>query len=242
MKSYSSQIKKQIEEMKAGAVITPDLFSGAWSRNAITRTLSRLNKEGLISRIKKGVYTKTEETRFGTLSATTIEILANEIESDDNKCFGGLFLYNNLGLTTQVPNVIEVLNNKSSYLQDLKSTKVRYVKTRPRIEKATKPYIILLEVIKNLSNIPDSDIDHIFNWIKSKAEKLNQQELKKLYNISLDYPPRVRAILGCLLSSKQNELSDKIWKTLNVNSTYKVGAMGNYLNDPKKWRLKIEAA
>lgn len=242
MKSYSSEIKKKIENMKSGAVITANSFPSSWPRNAVTRTLSRLNEEGLITRVKKGVYSKTKKTRFGNVSATSIEIIANEIKNDDNKCFGGLFLYNNLGLTTQVPKVIEILNNKSSYVQDLNSIKIRYVKIRPRIEKSTKPYITLLEVFKNLGDIPDSSVGHIYKWVNKKIDELEEKELKKLYKISLDYPPRVRAMLGCLLSIREKTLSEKIRKTLNVNSSYRVGSIVNYLENVDLWRLKNEAA
>jgi len=242
MKSYSSEIKKQIENMKSGAVITANSFPASWPRNAVTRTLSRLNEDGVITRVKKGVYSKIKKTRFGNVSATSIEIIANEVKSDDNKCFGGLFLYNNLGLTTQVPRVIEILNNKSSYVQDLNSIKIRYVKIRPRIEKGTKSYIILLEVFKNLGDIPDSSVGHIYKWINKKIDEFEEKELKKLYKISLDYPPRVRAMLGCLLAIREKILSEKIRKTLNVNSSYRVGSIVNYLKNVDLWRLKNEAA
>jgi hypothetical protein len=242
MKSYSFQIKKKVEEMKAGVVVIPDSFPLSWPRNAVTRALSRLNKEGLITRIKKGVYTKTKETRFGNVSATAIEIIANEIKNNDNKCFGGLFLYNNLGLTTQVPKIIEILNNKSSYIQELKTVQIRYVKIRPRIEKRTKQYILLLEVFKNLNRIPDSDVEHILKWINKKLDSIDKKGMNKLYKISLDYPPRVRAMLGCLLSIKEKAISEKIKKTLNVNSSYKVGSIVNYLQHIEQWRLKNEVA
>ena len=238
----TSEMRATIEAMPAGSVITIGTFSEGWSRGSITRALSRLCLEGLIARMKKGVYSKTKETRFGKLTSTPLEVMAEEVKRDHSKCFGGLFLFNNLGLTTQVPRVIEILNNKSSYTSKIGSTEIRYVRIRPKINKNNKKYISLLEVLKNSRTIPDSNIQKTYDWIVNELMTFDEKEKRKIVEISFDYPPSVRALLGSIFESKNEVLSSQLRKTLNENSTYKVGTIATFLKNTKKWRLKIEAS
>lgn len=239
--NYTDSIRRKIIEMRSGAVITANTFPSRWPRTAVLRALSRLSKDGLIERVKKGVYSKVKETRFGRVQSTPLEILSKEVTEDENKCFGGLFLFNNLGLTTQVPSVIEILNNKSSYVAGLGETTVRYVRIRPLINKKTKRFVRILEVIKESKKIPDSNIEKTLSWILKEIQKMSESELKGLTKLSFDYPPRVRAILGSILQEyKKTRLVDKLENTLNKNSSYKVGRIAYLLKNAKAWRLKSE--
>lgn len=238
-RSYAEIIRNKIEEMSSGSVITIDSFPSQWPRNVITRSLSRLTKEGIIERVKKGIYSKTKQTKFGKVISSPLEILAKEIEQDESKCFGGLFLFNNLGLTTQVPNVVEILNNKSSYKVKLGETNIRYVRIRPKITKSSNKYIIFLEVLKNSKIIPDASVIHTFEWINRELKKLSEKNLNELIKISLDYPPRVRALLGSLfMGLKKSNFAKKLKATLNNNSVFNVGEIFIHLKDADDWRMK----
>lgn len=240
MLNYSSKISSIIEELPVGSPITVDMFPSKWPRNAVTRALSRLSEKGQIVRIKRGVYSKIKKTRFGEVAATPLEVLAKEVEDDENKCFGGMFLFNNLGLTTQVPTTIEILNNKSSYSVKVGETSVKYVRIRPRIDQKTKPFIAILEVLKSSKSIPDSSVSDTLKWILKTTKGLDEGGLKKLVRISLEFPPRVQALLGCLLEAQKKEtLSEKLLQSLNDNSTYRVGQIADSLENHKKWRLKV---
>lgn len=241
--SYSEKIRRKIEKLSSGAVITVDTFPSSWPRNAVTRALSRMAKDGCIERVKRGVYSKSRETRFGKVKSSPLEILSKEVSEDENKCFGGLFLFNNLGLTTQVPSVVEVLNNKSSYVVEIGETKVRYVRIRPQINRSTKHLIKLLEVIKESKKISDSNIEKTLKWILKEVQKLNDKETKNLVKISFDYPPRVRALLGCIYQQNgKHGFLKKLEDTLNENSSYKVGQIALFLDNANYWRLKSEIA
>jgi hypothetical protein len=240
MKSvYSDKIFKIINDLDHALPITLDSFSSKWSRNSVARVLSRLEKQGYLFRIRRGVYTKVKQTRFGPALPTALELLAHEVQNNENKCFGGNFLFNNLGLTTQVPTVIEVLNNKSSYNITIGKTRVRYVRIRPRISKASKDLIMMLEVLKNISTIPDSSMIESKNWLFQKMDKMAAKEVAKLGRIARDYSPKVRALLGCMFEVlEQNQVAKTLKKSLNQNSTFKVGLIAEHLTNAKEWRLK----
>lgn len=241
--SYAQRIRRLIQDLPNGSVVTLKLFPPSWPRTVITRELSRLADEKALERVKRGAYSKSTQTRFGPLRSTPLEVLSHEVSGDPNKCFGGLFLYNNLGLTTQVPSVIEIINNKSSYKLKIGPQDVRYVKIRPKITAGTKPYVILLEVLKNSNSISDSDTERTWKWVLHSIDGMNEKEKRMLVKISMDYPPRVRALLG-LVFSKMNhpDLARALKKTLNINSHFSAGRLSETLREPandlKAWRLK----
>jgi len=240
MKSiYSQKIISIVSRLPSGSSVSLDSFPASWSRNSVARVLSRLVEQGMLARVKRGVYSKVKETRFGPVTPAPLEVLSQEVQQDDNKCFGGTFLFNNLGLTTQVPAVIEILNNKSSYPLKIGKTKVRYVRIRPLISKSTKRYIMLLEVLKNSGAIPGSSLETTKLWINQKLLAMDSKEANKLVRISFDYPPRVRALLGCLFQSLgQYPLAERLQKSLNENSTYRVGSIADSLENARDWSLK----
>jgi hypothetical protein len=239
---YSTEIRKIVDQKQSGGMLTLNDFPEDWPRNTVTQVLSRIVGEGKLERVKRGVYSKITETRFGKLKSSSVEIIANEIKADDNKCFGGLFLFNNLGLTTQVPNTIEVLNNKSSYKHKVGSTLVRYVRIRPKITKENKQLIIFLEVLKSSKKIPDGSARRTYDWLKKKVYSFSVSEVTKLVDLSLEYPPRVRAMLGSLIEGQNSSEACKIEKTLKNNTPYSIGYIAEYFTNRDKWRLRFEAS
>lgn len=237
-KGYTKQILAEINRAKVGEIFTLHDFPEIPPATAST-ILNRIskNKEYLL-RVKKGVFSKIEKTRFGIAKATPLEIICSEINNDENKCFGGLFLFNQLGLTTQIPTTIEILNNKSSYSTKIGETNVRYVKIRQKITTKTKKYIALLEVIKKVQQIPDGKLKLTNKWLQQKLENSSTLELEKLTEIALDYQPKVRVILGNLLQGYSKSLSDTLKLSINQNSYFHVGSFIKYLTDTKEWRIK----
>lgn len=239
---YSTEIRKIVDQKQSGGLLTLDDFPKHWPRNTVTQILRRIVGEGKLERVKRGVYSKVTETRFGKLKSSSIEVLAKEIKEDDSKCFGGLFLFNNLGLTTQVPTAIEVLNNKSSYKLKVGSTLVRYVRIRPKITKENKQLIMFLEVLKNSKKIPDGSASRTYEWLEKRINTYSQSEIKKLVELSLEYPPRVRAMLGSLLEMRSQNFAYEIEKTLKNNTSYSVGYIAEYFMNRDRWRLKFETS
>ena len=235
--NQTALIRKAVKKLKVGDVVTVDDFPKI-PRITAHQILHRLSNEGLLVRVKRSVFSRCEETQYGLAKSSALMILSQEIESDDNKCFGGLFLLNQLGLTTQVPTVIEILNNRSRYHIKIDGTRVNYSKIRPQINKKNKAHIMLLEVVKKINEIPDGDIKKTIKWLRNKLAELDKKSLQSLANTANDYRPRVRAILGNLLQTINTEISDKLKKTLKQSSYYRVGEIASYLENAAEWNLK----
>ena len=70
----------------------------------VTKLLAQFEKEGLISRIAKGVYVKAKKTRFGLLYPTAYELVNEIAKRDKAKVIPtGATAENRLGFSTQVP-------------------------------------------------------------------------------------------------------------------------------------------
>jgi hypothetical protein len=235
--NQTAMIRRKIQSLTPGEILTPDDFPNIL-RNTANKILNRLSDEGAIVRLKRGVYSSCKNTRFGQVKATPLQALSQEIVRDNNKCFGGLFLFNQLGLTTQVPATIEILNNRSSYLATVGNTRVRYIRIRPKITRYTKEAIQYLEVIKKVAHIPDGNVMKIIAWLRNELRKSDSKKIKKLILTAEEYPPRVRAILGALLEDIDHVLAKKLKKSLNSNSFYSVGTVTNQIENHHFWRLK----
>lgn len=235
--NQTAMIRRQIRNLPTGEILTPDSFPSI-SRNTTNKILTRLANEGVLARVKRGAYSRSKKTRFGQAISTPLQVLSQEIARDNNKCFGGLFLFNQLRLTTQIPSTIEILNNRSSYLSNIGNTRVRYVRIRPKITRSTKEAIQLLEVIKKIAAIPDGDIPKTLNWLNDKLKNSDPRKIKRIVSTAREYPPKVRAILGNLLENINSEFSEKLKNGLNKNSYYHVGAIAIHFKNHQNWNLK----
>ena len=81
----------------------------------VTKLLAQFEKEGLITRIAKGVYVKVKKTRFGVLYPSAFELVTEIAKRDKAKIFPtGDTAANRLGFSTQVPMNASFLTSGSS--------------------------------------------------------------------------------------------------------------------------------
>ena len=85
------------------------------SAEAMRQTLSRLVKSGKIARFGQGIYYIPTETELGKSLISTKKVCEKKYIGEKKEIYGyscGLTLENEIGLTTQMPNVIEMVSNK----------------------------------------------------------------------------------------------------------------------------------
>ena len=108
-----NKIKSKIAHCKFGEVFFVSSFP-QYDVEYVTKLLAMFEKEGLISRISKGVYVKARKTRFGILYPSASE-LASEIAKRDKAVIipTGVTAANLLGFSTQVPMTTSFLTTDS---------------------------------------------------------------------------------------------------------------------------------
>ena len=107
-------IANTINRMPKGYVFTyADFTTEVNRKEAIIKTLNRMVASGKIVKLAKGKYYKPEETVFGKLQPNQNQMVKDLLESN-GKIVGyltGYSIYNQLGLTTQVSNTIQIGKN-----------------------------------------------------------------------------------------------------------------------------------
>ncbi|MGN0153207.1 MAG: hypothetical protein ACI4A3_02060 [Lachnospiraceae bacterium] len=108
--------------------------------------MKRLCDRELIKRIGRGVYTKLSSTKWGRVAPTELEIAECFYMVDDNGYLSGTSYYNSIGISTLVPNHLEITSNRYNYkFGEMVHTKV--LKPREVITKENKQYLQLLDGI-----------------------------------------------------------------------------------------------
>ena len=102
-KAVVQQIKNKIANSKFGEIFFVSSFP-QYDVEYVTKLLAMFEKEGLITRIAKGVYVKARKTRFGILYPSASELVTEIAKRDKAKVIPtGATAANRLGFSTQVP-------------------------------------------------------------------------------------------------------------------------------------------
>lgn len=110
--NISRSIKERVSRFEAGRLFTIGDFADLNNDSLVTRTLSRLQKEGVIVRVATGIYTNPKRTQFGILYPTMDQIARKIAERDRAQIMPtGDTALNLLGFSTQVPmNAVYITN------------------------------------------------------------------------------------------------------------------------------------
>ncbi len=236
--SVSQSVLKRIANKKTGELITFDEFSYLNNLNAVALTLGRLNKTGKIQRLSKGVYYKPTITEYGNLKPSEDEILKKILLKNNKGYVSGAVAFNKLGLTTQVPNTIEIRGNNSSRLTKIGKLRIKYKKSDDEFRAGDVQVLQLLDALQDIRKISDTNFTDAYLEIKSKILKLPEGEIKRLFYFSKNRKPRVRALVGSILEKKFPEMALTLLKTLNSLTTYKLGINDAIIPNMKKWKIK----
>ncbi len=208
-----------------------------WSDN-IRVKLNRMAQKGIIVKVSKGRYYKPRQTMFGTLKPNREEIVKDLLEKD-GKVIGyitGYSIYNSLGLTTQISNIIEIGTNIRRNNTQRGSYMVKFVPQPNKISKQNIPLLQLLDAIKNIKNIPDSNVnDSVIRFIEL-IKDIPDSETGTLVKLALAYPPRVKAILGVILEAIGKDAS-LLKESLNPQTYYNVSISGSTLPNKHNWNI-----
>lgn len=101
--SVYQKIRTSITRSKYGEIFMVSSFS-KYNVEYVTKLLAVFEKEGIISRIAKGIYVKARKTPFGILYPTATEIVVQIAKRDKAKIIPtGQTAENKLGFSTQIP-------------------------------------------------------------------------------------------------------------------------------------------
>ncbi len=175
-------------------ILTSEIQFNNYSKPWIYKELNRLCKTEKIIRFEKGVYYIPKKSPLGMSLLNPNKVVEKKYIKEKEKIYGyyaGYYLLNQLGLSTQVPNIIEIYsNNESSKVRDIKvgSQNVRVRKPRVAITTENAPVLTLLELMNviDFRSLDDVKKNIIIKYIVDY--NISKKDITKY---SPEYPDRV---------------------------------------------------
>ena len=145
-----------------------------YSRPWIFKELKKLVDDGKIKRFDTGIYYFPTKTFFGDSTLSPQKIVDRRFLSDGSNIYGyiaGRSLMNMTGLSTQVPNLIEIVtNNETTRVRDIQ---VGFQRVRARRSRTTvtKENAKALQFLDLMNVITPSGMDETERYMLSKYIK-----------------------------------------------------------------------
>ena len=234
--SAFKMVQQKIKNLPDGTVVTLEDLSALGSRSAIATALTRLAKENIIVRVRRGLYMKPKQSRFGALPPSSEAMLSALTQKGRKSYTAGLSAYNKLGLTTQVPNTFVLRGGVSDTKLKIGGTKIEIKAGRSPKSKSEIPLLMILDSLREVKLIPDSTLDEAIKILKAKIFAFDKNQKVKLVDLALDDKPVVRALLGAILDEVNPEITARLLASLNPLTSFKLGLSG--LKFSKKWKIK----
>ena len=220
----SDLVKLKIDRLPKGYVFTyKDFTPEVNNKEAVVKYLNRLANAGKIEKLSKGRYYKPETTAFGTLEPAINQVVKDLLEKGD-KIIGyltGYSIYNQLGLTTQVSNTIQVGRNDIRPPLKRGIYKIAFVKQKNTITKENIPLLQILDAIRFIKDIPDTSIEASCTRLLALLKKQSPDDITQLIRLVMKYPPSTRALLGAMLDSLGKKGLESLKQSLNPITNYK---------------------
>ena len=168
--------------------------------------INRLVKENKLVQFIKGIYYKPLKGVFGNKLLNINKVIIKKYIHDDNGQKGyisGAYLFNKIGLTTQIPKEMLIVTNECPNSNDYNNKNLGVIIRKPKIEinKDNYKYLQLFDILINKDNIKievDNEKEIIYKFIRNNglefekifeyANKINNlKPIKRLYELGGEY-------------------------------------------------------
>jgi hypothetical protein len=242
MLSVSEKITQKINDMPDDMVFGYDQLpierEEFWSA---AKTLERLQKKGLVKKLSKGRFYKPKMTVFGEKRPGEQQVLKPYLYQKSQRIayVTGTSLYNQLGLTTQIPSVIQIASRSRRSLGDIGTIRMSPVKSYADVTEQNYQILGFLDAMKDLKRIPDLNLSAALTIFKSRIKSLDEEQRSQLVKYALSYPPRVRAFLGAVLEDIGDASDLSLLKeSLNPLTKFDLGIADSILKTASNWNIE----
>ena len=208
--------------------------------DSLVKALNRMEAAGKIMKLSKGKYYKPERSPFGNLQPNQAQVVKDLLKVD-GKITGyltGLSVYNQLGLTTQVSNTIQIGKNNVRHSFKRDRYNISFIKQKNTITKENISLLQILDSLRYIKKIPDTTIEMACKRFLAIIKNLSETEINSLIRLAMKYPPSTRALLGAFLNQLQKSNStDLLLRSLNPITKYKLTGASKVLSNTLKWNI-----
>lgn len=165
MEGYNKYIENRIEQLSCGEVFDTDMIakslcghfqlSAELARKIVCAKLKRLSDTGVITRVQKGVYYRTQQTVFGAVKPNLSQYAVQSLTKKDGHIIGyetGASYMNRIGLSSSVPKDIEIASN-NYHNRSFTKYHISLKKPPTIITDENYRYLQLLDVIEALPSV-----------------------------------------------------------------------------------------
>lgn len=237
----TAYIAFKIDRLPKGYVFTyADFTTEVIQKEAVIKALNRMVASGKIAKLSKGKYYKPENTPFGNLQPNQSQVVKDLLE-ENGKITGyltGYSIYNQLGLTTQVSNTIQIGKNQVRPNFKRERYTIAFVKQKNTITKENIPLLQILDAIRYIKKIPDANIETSCKRFLAIIKNLSETETNTLVRLAIKYSPATRALLGAFLEQLQlGKTTEALFKSLNPITKFKLAGVAKVLSTTEKWNI-----
>jgi len=240
--NIAGTISKRIATIEEGAIFSyKDFKPFSVPIEAMATVFSRLAGKGIIKRFGRGKYYKPKTGIFGEMPLNENQVLEAILMKNGASTgyLTGPVMYNKMGLTTQIVNEYIIAAAEFRKPIQIGHVKASFVKAYCAIEEKNIPLLQLLDAIKDFRSIPGAEPISVLKLLKIKLKELSLSEQKKIVQLALNYPPSTRALIGALFGLLNNAPStEKLYKSLNLLTKYKLGINADILPNRDKWKIE----
>jgi exoribonuclease R len=221
MEKISQQIEKKVDKKPQGTVFAlEDVLpknSGKREYFRTIKTLSKLQQQNRVTRVRKGLYFIPEKLSFFNTVITEVQKNALEeyyFNKFKNKIYlTGAPMFNRIGLTEQVAvNTVLAVKNPP---KDFKDERLFFIKAKCSITPENTKYLQVLDCMEYIEDVsaryPGEVADSLAKFFTDEFYETDYMELIKY---AMSYSTRTRAILATIFATiGKEELAKKLRKT-----------------------------
>lgn len=205
------------------------------------KALERLRKKGLIRKLSKGLFYRPKMTLFGEKRPDEQQLLKHYLYQNGIRTayITGVYLYNQLGLTTQVPATIKIASRERRIFISTGALKATPIKSYVDVTEDNYQMLGFLDAMKDFKHIPDTDTNNAISIFKNRLDQITEPQRQDVIQYALAYPPRVRALLGAILDSldRTNNV-EQLRMSLNPLTEFALGIGTDVLEEAANWNIR----
>lgn len=243
-KPVSQRVKSKISTLSDGVAFASNSFKFVnANKNSIEKELSKLNSDGVIKRLRKGIYYKPNQTSLGEEEPTPISIAKAIAKLNEAHLIpDGAMALNLLDLSNERPMKYVYLNDKLHKRERIGDIEIVFKRVNPKkLIGSNKKAGLVLSAINYLGKSAFKEE----NLISRFAKKLEYKDIKDLDKASKGYPSWVQEKVREIISIVNITFDPKLysynlfWQT-NERSEQKVySIISNYLSSMNEDDIRI---
>lgn len=245
MAAVYQQVREEIERMPDGAVLTLEDFPVSPEQlGAVAKSLSRLQQQGTLKRLMKGLYFKPFMGVLGEVTLPYYDVLLQkllELYKDRISYITGTNAYSSMSLTTQIANEVVIATDRPRAPLQIGSTKVRFIRSHitEALDADAAPVAVLLDAIWDIKDIPATRPAKAARILRGRVRALTKQQRQELARLALAYyPPQTRALTGLLLESVgEKRLAKKLKASLNPLTVFRLALDDETFPTSRTWNI-----